>query len=113
MTNMMPFPQENIHLPSLFNETKKDNPLDGINKIVNSFIELLSKNEDLDLQVEGLKKLENLLSSVNDDASHIATLDVNGLKKEAQALHQLKQDEFNTAVSVFTGLISGRFFHKT
>lgn len=109
----MPFPQENTHLPSLFNKNKQDNPLDGLNKIVNSFTELLSKNEDLDLQMDGLKKLDSLVSSVNDDSSHIATLDANGLKEEAQALHQLKQDEFNTAVAVLTGLISGRFFHKT
>lgn len=112
INSILPFSQENTSL-SLLKESKKDSPLEGLSRVVKSFIALLSKNEDLDLQIDGLKKLDSLLSSVNDDSSHIATLDANGLKQEAQALHQLKQDEFNTAVAVLTGMISGQFFHKT
>lgn len=113
MHNILPFSQENTKLPFLFNEKSQDNSLEDIHKTMKSFIEILSKSEDLDLQIDGLKKIDYLLSSVNDDASHVATLDTNGLKQEAHALHQLKQDEFNTAVAVLTGMISGQFFHKT
>jgi len=109
---MLPFSQESTNSSSFFKEKNQDHSLIDLNKTVKSLIELLSNHEDLDLQIEGLKKLDHLLNSVNDDSSHIATLDATGLKNEAHALHQLKQDEFNTAVAVLTGLISGQFFHK-